>query len=239
MNNVSSNSSKQSDVTKGIVARGVQVIGVFIFQGLLLFPIAGKLDWIWAWIFLGIYLISIIINSIFLFINDPEMIAERGKPKEFKKWDILVSSIWGVTQFLLIPIIASIDYRIGWTQNLGIFWHIIGVISFSLGLALFGWAMITNAYFSTAVRIQDDRGQKVCKTGPYKIVRHPGYLGTIFQSIGIPILLGSIWALIPGVIAIISMLVRTYFEDNTLNQELSGYIEYSQEVKFRIFPAIW
>ena len=99
--------------------------------------------------------------------------------------------------------------------------------------------MITNAFFSTAVRIQTDRGHTVCRTGPYRLIRHPGYLGTVLQSIAIPILLGSSWALIPGVAAVALMVIRTTIEDRTLQAELAGYHDYAQEVRYRLVPRLW
>jgi protein-S-isoprenylcysteine O-methyltransferase Ste14 len=99
--------------------------------------------------------------------------------------------------------------------------------------------MIANTYFSTAVRIQSDRGQTVCRTGPYRFVRHPGYVGFILQSFGTPILLGSTWALIPGVAAAAILVIRTSLEDRMLQAELTGYREYVQEVRYRLVPRIW
>jgi protein-S-isoprenylcysteine O-methyltransferase Ste14 len=99
--------------------------------------------------------------------------------------------------------------------------------------------MISNAYFPTAARIQGDRGQTVCREGPYRIVRHPGYSGTIFQSIGAPLLLGSAWALLPAVVAIAAISVRTWFEDRMLRAELPGYAEYATAVRRRLVPLIW
>ena len=107
------------------------------------------------------------------------------------------------------------------------------------GLALSGWAMIVNAYFSTVVRIQRERGHTVCRTGPYRFVRHPGYVGFMLQSLGIPLLLGSWWALLPGFAAIAVMIIRTAFEDRMLQAELPGYQEYVRDVHYRLLPGIW
>jgi protein-S-isoprenylcysteine O-methyltransferase Ste14 len=239
MIDTSKTGSSSKEIVKGIISRGIQVLGVLLFQGLILFLAAGTVAWVWAWVFLGIYTLSVIINSIFLFQTNPETIAERGNPKEFRKWDAVVSGVWGALQFLVIPLVAGLDFRFSWTKDLAAGWHIAGGLAFALGLGLFGWAMITNAYFSTAVRIQEDRGQRVCKDGPYRFVRHPGYAGTFLQSLGMPLLLGSLWALIPGILAVICMAVRAYLEDKTLQKELEGYQEYSQEVRFRLIPGIW
>jgi protein-S-isoprenylcysteine O-methyltransferase Ste14 len=99
--------------------------------------------------------------------------------------------------------------------------------------------MIANAYFSTAVRIQLDRGHTVCRTGPYRFVRHPGYVGFILQSISVPFLLGSWWALIPGIAATVLMIMRTSLEDRTLRAELPGYQDYVWDVRYRLVLGIW
>jgi protein-S-isoprenylcysteine O-methyltransferase Ste14 len=99
--------------------------------------------------------------------------------------------------------------------------------------------MITNAYFSIAVRIQSERGQTVCRTGPYRFVRHPGYAEFALQAIGTPLLLGSWWALIAGAAAIILGIIRTSYEDRMLQSELPGYIDYTKDVRYRLFPGIW
>ena len=110
---------------------------------------------------------------------------------------------------------------------------------YALGSGLFSWAMITNAYFSTAVRIQDDRGHQVCTTGPYRFVRHPGYVGASLQSLVMPLMFGSLWALIPGALAVLMLVIRTTLEDQTLHEELDGYREYAQKTRYRLLPGTW
>lgn len=232
--------SKKSDgIAGGILARSAQVGSVFLVQGLILFGAAGRLDWVWAWVFLGIYLVSVLINSLFLMRNSPETIAERGRASGAKDWDKIVSGWWSVFQFLIIPLVAGLDMRFGWSQDYPIGWQLAGALLFAAGLGLFSWAMITNAYFSTVVRIQSERGQSVCRSGPYRVVRHPGYTGTILQSIGMALLLGSPRALIPGLIAAALMVVRTFLEDRMLQTELPGYTDFVREVRYRLVPAIW
>jgi len=223
----------------GIATRAAQVGIMFVLQGVILFLSSGRLDWPWAWIFLGIYLLSMAVNSAFLLHTNPEIVAERGQAKLTRDWDKIISSLWALAQFLLIPLIAGLDFRFGWTAGFAVAAHIVGGTAFAAGLGLFGWAMITNAYFSTAVLIQSDRGQTVCKTGPYHIVRHPGYTGTLLQSLGMPLLLGSWWTLAPGVAAAILMTLRTWFEDRTLQAELAGYPDFVREVRYRLIPGIW
>jgi protein-S-isoprenylcysteine O-methyltransferase Ste14 len=228
-----------SKVAEGIVARLAQIAVGFIFEAVVLFLAAGRLNWVWAWVFLGIYLVSVSVNSAFMVRTSPETIAERGKPGEMKDWDKLVSGLWSLAQFVLLPLTAALDVRFGWTQGLGTAWHITGAAVFAAGLGLFGWAMITNAYFSTTVRIQSERGQTVCSSGPYRFIRHPGYSGTILQSLGVPLLLGSWWALIVSITAVVLIAVRTSLEDRTLQAELPGYQDFAGEVRYRLVPGIW
>jgi protein-S-isoprenylcysteine O-methyltransferase Ste14 len=99
--------------------------------------------------------------------------------------------------------------------------------------------MGANAYFSPVVRIQVERGHRVAEDGPYRIIRHPGYVGAILFSLGIPLLLESWWAFIPGLIAVVLYVVRTKLEDQTLMAELEGFVSYADQVKFKLLPGIW
>jgi len=135
--------------------------------------------------------------------------------------------------------VAGLDVRFGWARDPSVAWHLAGAIVLAVGLEVTSWAMLANAYFSTAVRIQSDRGQTVCTTGPYRFVRHPGYVGVILQCISAPILLGSLWALIPGITATVLIVIRTSLEDRTLQAELTGYQDYVRKVRYRLVPGIW
>jgi protein-S-isoprenylcysteine O-methyltransferase Ste14 len=226
------------DVARGIAARAVQIGLMFLVIGIVLFGSAGRLDWIWGWLYLAIYLASTLVNAWFLRRN-PELVAERGRPAEMPGWDKALGGLWSLAQFVLLPLVAGLDVRFAWTGPVDVAWRVAGALVFAAGLALFGWAMIANAYFSTAARIQPERGQTVCRQGPYRLVRHPGYAGAILQSIGSPLLLGSVWALIAAVAAGVLMTARTWFEDRMLMAELPGYEEYARHVRHRLLPGVW
>jgi protein-S-isoprenylcysteine O-methyltransferase Ste14 len=210
-----------------------------IVQAALLFGGAGRLDWPWAWVYLGISLATVLINGTIMLHTSPETIAERGRPKEMQGWDKAVSGVGGTAMYLALPLVAGLDARFGWTRDLGVIWHVAGAVVLTVGFGLTAWAMISNAYFSTAVRIQMDRGHTVCRRGPYRFVRHPGYVGMALQSLGMPFLLGSLWALLPALAAAIPMVIRTRLEDRMLHAELPGYQDYAQEVRYRLIPGIW
>jgi protein-S-isoprenylcysteine O-methyltransferase Ste14 len=226
------------DIAHGVAARVAQIGVMFLVIGVILFGAAGRLDWIWGWVYLGIYLASTLVNAWFLRRN-PELIAERGEPGQMRGWDRALGGLWSLAQFVLLPLVAGLDARFGWTGQVDVGWHMAGALVFTTGLALFGWAMIANSYFSTVARIQPERGQTVCREGPYRFVRHPGYAGAILQSVGSPLLLGSIWALLPAVTAGALMIARTWFEDRMLMAELPGYVGYARQVRHRLVPGIW
>ena len=117
--------------------------------------------------------------------------------------------------------------------------QIVALVVAVLCYALIVWAMAANAFFSKVVRIQDDRGHTVATGGPYRIVRHPGYVGGILFELATPIMLGSWWALIPGGFTALFFVVRTALEDKTLHEELPGYAEYAQQTRYRLLPGIW
>lgn len=231
--------SVSKEVTAGILKRGVQILFIFILLGLVLFLAAGSLRWIAAWVYLGISLLTFVINAILMLRASPETIAERGQARGWQAWDKLVSGLFAVFQYLILPLVAGLDARLHWSGEIGIAWHGIGAAVYSLSMAGNSWAMLTNGYFSTAVRIQTDRGHQVCRTGPYQYIRHPGYACIILQSLSTAILLGSLWALLPAAAAGALIIARTALEDKMLRSELAGYLDYSQQVKYRLVPGIW
>jgi protein-S-isoprenylcysteine O-methyltransferase Ste14 len=227
------------DLVAGIAARVGTVAFFVVLQGVILLLAAGRLDWTWAWVYLGICLVSMAMNGMFLLRTSPETIAERGRPQATQNWDKVVGGLWALVLCLILPLVAGLDARYGWTGELSAVWNLAGAVVLAAGLELGGWAMIANAYFSTAVRIQSDRGHTVCSSGPYRFVRHPGYVGFILQSVGTALLLGSLWALIRGLVAAILMVIRTGLEDRMLRAELPGYQEYAHQVRYRLVPGAW
>jgi protein-S-isoprenylcysteine O-methyltransferase Ste14 len=232
-------SDERPDLMTGILKRTATIAVFLVLQAVILFATAGRIDWIWPWVYLGISLVIVLVNGVIMLRTSPETVAERGQPGETKDWDKWIGGLWGLALYVVVPVVAGLDARFGWTVEVSIASNIAGALLFVASGFISGWAMVANAYFSTAVRIQEDRGHTVCNTGPYGYMRHPGYLGFILQSIGVPILFGSMWALIPGLLAVALMVARTALEDRTLQAELPGYQEYTQEVRHRLIPGIW
>ena len=136
-------------------------------------------------------------------------------------------------------ILAGLDIRNGWSATLPVWVHVVALVLAAFGYSLGTWSMVENAYFSMIVRYQEERGHQVCNSGPYKFVRHPAYIGSILFEITVPFLLGSWWALIAGVLVAALTVIRTALEDKTLQGELPGYKEFTNETRYRLLPGIW
>jgi protein-S-isoprenylcysteine O-methyltransferase Ste14 len=226
----------------GIRQRFMQVLIQFLIQFLALFLSAGTLRWWEGWVYVGISLLSAAIFAFFMLRLNPGVIAERGQAAAaggWKRWDKIIGLVVTLIYFIGLLVVAGLDERFGWTGPLVLATQMVAIAIYATGSALFGWAMISNAFFSTAVRIQDDRGQTVCDRGPYRFVRHPGYVGFILQALAAPVMFGSLWALIPGVLSALLLVVRTALEDRTLQLELGGYAEYATRVRYRLLPGVW
>jgi len=219
--------------------------GKLIFKSIFFFALiiaitfigAGRIDYWQGWIYNGLNIIFLMLSY---FLLPRELIEERLKPKEgMKKWD-KIYSIVSIPVYFAILIISILDGgRFDWEPRIPILVVIIGVVVYTIGQIIVLWAKKVNKFFSTVVRIQKDRGQTVCKDGPYRFVRHPGYLGGLFYIIVTPIVLSSFWGLIPAVIAVVLLFIRTYLEDKTLQRELEGYTDYTNETRYRLLPGIW
>jgi len=210
-----------------------------IFVAILLFLTAGTVDWIWGWILVILYAIWTIANGLIIGRRNPELLVERAtRHKDGGDKDTFLLSLIGILT-LAKYILAGFDFRYQWSASVPLWIHLLGCFFAFVGYLLVSWSMFENAYFSLQTRLQLDRGHKVITGGPYQIVRHPGYVGTILFEIFTPLLLGSWWAFIPTSLILILILVRTIHEDNMLMESLDGYHEYAKMVNFRLFPGIW
>ncbi len=225
------------DQTHAVVRRLVQVVVQFLLLAVILFIASGDLRWVWAWAYLGVGVGILMVNVL---VMPPELIAERGRTdkKDIKAWDRTLTTLI-ILPTLCVPVVAGLDERFGWSPQLALAVHLTGLAFIALGQGLFTWAMVSNMFFSTAVRIQMDRGQTVASGGPYQYVRHPGYVGYITSLFATSVALGSLWALIPALVGACLFIVRTALEDRTLREELPGYAEYAQRVRYRLLPGVW
>jgi len=168
--------------------------------------------------------------------------AERQnieKAQTAKAWDKVLAPLMALSVSFPPVIVTGLDHHFGWSPVFPLWLIVLGFILISFGYAFAAWALIENRYFSSVVRIQLDRGHVVCDSGPYRIVRHPGYAGIMLALPGVVLALSSIWTLIPVAVALIIAVIRTVLEDQTLKDELPGYRDYMQRVRYRLIPGIY
>jgi protein-S-isoprenylcysteine O-methyltransferase Ste14 len=224
------------EIRQNVLRRVLQMVVTFIVVALLLFIPAGTTKWLYAWLYLTLYLLTLLVGALVL---PPELLAERaGKKKDAEPWDR-----W-LTRSLLLTmvgylVVSGLDFRWKWSYQLASGWHLAAMFLFLAGSALSLWAMSSNHFFSTVVRLQADRGHVVCSNGPYQFVRHPGYAGMILYNLITPVIFGSLYALIPAFLMAILFVVRTWMEDKTLETKLTGYAEYATQTRYRLFPGVW
>jgi protein-S-isoprenylcysteine O-methyltransferase Ste14 len=229
-----------ADLNSILLKRTGQILGQIGFTALVLFISAGTLKWPMAWVYLAFSLVNLVINGVFLTRYNPQVIAERAERKEGRKsWDAIFTSLYVLIGIVGLMVVAGLDFRFTWTQPYSLGIHLIALVLMQLSGLLFLWAMISNKFFATDVVVQPDRSHTVANSGPYNYVRHPGYVGLITGLLTTPLLLGSLWAMVPGGIGALVILLRTGFEDRTLRKELAGYENYAQQVRFRLVPGIW
>ncbi len=226
-------------VKRGVTRWAVRETMGVVMLALLLFLAAGTVDWIAGWAMVIITAGWVIATAIVVIPHYPDLLAERvGPRKGAKTWDTVVLSLYGL-MLMIVWIVAGLDQRYSWSSGIEPVAQIGAMLLVIAGHALVVWATGVNAYFSQVVRIQTERGHTVVSNGPYRYVRHPAYAGSVLLVLSAPIMLGSWWALLPGVMCAVLMIIRTTLEDKTLQAELPGYAEFTQHTRYRLLPGIW
>lgn len=223
----------------------VAVIGLAIylfFVPALLFISAGTLKWPMAWIYVGALLASTIGSRLIVFKRNPETLRERARftsSEGTKPWDRVLVMIVGLFGPMATMLVAGLDRRFGWSGSVPVPVQYLAALVVAAGYSLAVWAMVVNPYFSAVARIQEDRGQVVVKTGPYRIVRHPSYAGAVLASLALPFMLETLWALAPALGMAVAVVIRTRLEDCMLREGLPGYESYAKETRYRLMPGVW
>ncbi len=221
--------------------RGIIVQSILIIIGFaILFISAGTLAWINAWVYVGLVSIYWVISTVVLARVNPEMLNERGSvvKEGTKGFDKIWVAIYPVLTLGNLVVMGFDAVRFQWSFMP--FWlTFVGIFIFVSVIPLALWAMAVNKLFEWTVRIQDDRNQYVCTSGPYKIMRHPGYAGLIISILAYPFILGSWWGFVLSGISTTIIVIRTALEDRTLQNEMPGYREYARQVKYRLIPLVW
>jgi protein-S-isoprenylcysteine O-methyltransferase Ste14 len=239
---MSSNADDPKVAQAASLRQWVRLVVAYLFIPLVLLVFGGDFGWWQAW---GYSLLIVAVGlggHIWAERQHPGLLAERQNMENVqsaKAWDKVLAPLMALSVSFPLVIVAGLDHRFGWSPVFPLWLIVLGFLLISLGYAFAAWALIENRFFSSVVRIQVDRGHVVCDSGPYRIVRHPGYAGIILPLLGIVLALSSMWTLIPAAVALIIAVIRTVLEDQTLQDELPGYRDYARRVRYRLIPGIY
>jgi len=214
----------------------------YLLIPLVLLGCGGDVGWWQGWVYSVLIFLAGIGGRISAENRHPGLLLERatsGRKMNAKPWDKILAPLMAISLSFPLVIVAGLDHRNGWTPLFPTWLNILGLVLIALGYAFAAWGLIENRFFSSTVHIQTDRGHSVCDSGPYRIVRHPGYAGNLLAVAGIIMALNSMWTLIPAVAALVIAVIRTTLEDKTLHEELPGYRDYAKRVRYRLFPGIY
>lgn len=217
-------------------------LAMTLVAGAVLFGAAGTLAWPMGWVYVILVSTVSVGSRVILLWVSPDTLRERAnfaKVKGVEPGDRVLVMIVGTLGPIAVLLVAGLDHRFGWSRPLPA-----GVIAAAIAAALLGaafttWAMVVNRFFSAVARIQKDRGHVVISNGPYRWVRHPGYAGSVLATLAIPVMLGSLWGLVPAGLTVLAIVVRTAREDRMLRRGLAGYQAYAGRTRARLIPGIW
>jgi protein-S-isoprenylcysteine O-methyltransferase Ste14 len=200
---------------------------------------AGSIGWRPGWVFLAVLISAFGISAFVLSRVNPMIYRARSRFQPgTKSWDKALLAVILPMMVAILPVAALDAGRFHWSV-VPLWAMILGYAGMLIGIAVTAWAQAVNPYFEPGVRIQSERHQRVIDTGPYRFVRHPGYIAALFLFFGMALALGSFWGLIPAALASALLVLRTSWEDRLLRAELPGYTDYSQRVRWRLVPGIW
>jgi protein-S-isoprenylcysteine O-methyltransferase Ste14 len=207
---------------------------------ILLFLAAGRIDWTLGWLFVGLWFSTKIVYLLVVGRRDPALLTERAsRHTDTKRWDRIVMSVYLMMALLTFGVSGLDRVRYNWSASMPTILVLMGSIVYLLSNLLSMWAMTSNPFHSTESRIQSYRDQRVISTGPYRHIRHRTYAASVLIWMSTPFILGSWWALVPGSMASLMMVLRTLLEDRMLHAELVGYVDYARRVRHRLVPGVW
>jgi protein-S-isoprenylcysteine O-methyltransferase Ste14 len=223
-------------LVRTVVKRGVAEVATL---GVLLFGIAGRVDWPAAWLVFLLFTGHVVLSGWLLLRHDPELLKERlTTASNVPQWDRLIARANKILLAIFVATAALDAGRFGWSA-MPMIVRAIGTAAVVAAIAVIWWCAAANHFLAASSRIQSERGQTVVQHGPYRFVRHPLYASRIVLIIGTALTLGSWIALVPAVLNALLLVVRTSLEDRMLTTELPGYREYAKHVPGRLVPGLW
>jgi len=225
-----------------LVTKAKSIIGSYL--GVLAFAVPAFLG---AWrlvyrqglLYVSVALIGTTLNHLLVREGSEITVDRASRVREGQDWDKRVLGLYFLVSVVTFAVAGLDSGQFGWSGAVPIWLAIAGVVLMLTGQLLFAVAKRENAFFSSTVRIQHGRGHQVCDTGPYRVVRHPGYLGMLLSLLAFPLIMESFWACIPASVGALLLVVRTLLEDRFLMEGLPGYVEYAARTRWRLIPGVF
>jgi protein-S-isoprenylcysteine O-methyltransferase Ste14 len=225
----------------------MRINGTFLVRGLLaialltvlLLAVGGRVGYWQAWAFGAVNLALVTALATALAERSGIIRARMKAAPGTKSWDFVILALF-FPAALAVPVVGALDGgRLAWSAPLPVWIYGVAYVLYVGGAYLHLWAILANVFYTSTVAIQITQGHRVETGGPYRFVRHPGYLGIICMEAAMAVALGSIWALLPAAFVAILLSIRCGLEDATLHRELPGYPDYARTVRYRILPGVW
>ncbi len=211
-----------------------RAVGVGLF-----YIAAGTFNDIRSAVNLALYLVASVIAGIIMYSGHQETLYERGKKQDNTKgWDKLLLPIYVLLAYMGIYVVAGLSVRFRW-NTLPMVWFYVGTVLYLISSVFSVWPVSENKHFEATARIQGNRSQTVVTTGPYRIVRHPGYMGIVLWAVASALMFGTLAVGVVAGVIIATISIRTYLEDMMLKTELPGYADYAKIVRYRLIPFVW
>ena len=204
----------------------------------MLFLPAWTFDYWQAWVFLAVFAVSTWVPSLYLLRTNPAALQRRmrgGPTAETRPIQKVIISL-ALVSMVAMTVVSVLDHRFGWSA-VPTAVCLIGDAMVVIGLGIATLVVIQNSYAAATIRVEDE--QNVTSTGLYRLVRHPMYVGTVVLMAGVPLALGSYWGLVLVIPGVIVLVLRILDEETLLEQQLAGYREYTQRVRYRLVPGVW
>lgn len=213
------------------------VFGILFF-GIALFLPAGTFTYWQAWVFIAVFTVCATASSIYLGARNPAALQRRMKAGPLAETRpvqrIIISAIVLLVAATLV--VSALDWRFGWS-SVPVWAVVVGDVLVAVGLTVAQWVVVQNSYAGASITVEAD--QPLVSTGLYGVVRHPMYSGTFVMMIGTPLALGSLWALLVVALAVPVLVARILDEEKALIDELAGYRDYTQQIRYRLVPGVW
>lgn len=222
------------------IRTGAQGLLPILLWAAILFAGAGRLDWKRGWAAFAVYVLIMMAIGVLMHRVNPGLMSVRSKPKfkQTERFDRLFYWIFLPLTYVQVGVAGMDAVRFRWLP-LPLWCALPGVLLFVAGMALIGWVMAVNRFAEATVRIQSERNHAVVSSGPYRIVRHPMYVGMILIYPATALMFGSRWAMAVAALILLLVVWRTALEDRFLLQNLQGYPEFAEQTRYRLIPGIW